>query len=72
MDTTNGNNVPPWAAFNESISKVDPPLTTVGMAPILNATADEFGTVTTIINRFVLLSNYLGQKHTVVFFDQPL
>ena len=72
MDTGNGCAVPPWAAFNECVSTVDPPVTTVGMAPILNATADEYGTITTIINRFVQLSRYLGQRHTIVFFDQPL
>ena len=72
MDTGNGCAVRPWAAFNECVSTVDPPVTTVGMAPILNATADEYGTITTIINRFVQLSRYLGQRHTIVFFDQPL
>ena len=72
MDSTNGHHVPPWAGFNESISTVDPPVTTVGMAPILNATADEYGTITTIINRFVQINNYLGQNHTITFFDQPL
>ena len=72
MDTSNGRDVPPWAAFNECVSTVDSPLTTVGMAPILNATADEYGTITTIINRFIQLSRYLGQRHAIVFFDQPL
>lgn len=72
MDTSNGHDVPPRAAFNESISTVESPLTMVGMAPILNASADEYGSLTMIINRFVRLSNYLGQHHTIVFFEQPL
>ena len=38
-----GHDVFPWAAFNECVSTVDSPLTTVGMAPILNDNMDEYG-----------------------------
>ena len=45
--------VPAWGALNEATSTVDPPITTAGMLPILEAPADDNDTLTTVINRFV-------------------
>lgn len=64
--------VPAWGAFNEAISVVDPEVTTAGMLPILQAPADDYNTLTTVINRFVSISNAIGQKHTIITADQPL
>ena len=65
-------NVPSWGQFNEVTSKVDPPLTTAGMLPILQAPADNDDTMTTVINRFQKITEKLGQTYTVLVFDQPL
>ena len=39
---------------------------------ILQAPADEYDTITTVINRFKAISQHLGQTHTVIPSDQPL
>ena len=64
--------VPAWAAFNEACSSVNPPITTAGLLPILQAPADNNDTLTTVINRFVSISKHLQQKHTIIAMDQPL
>ena len=64
--------IPAWAAFNEKISLSVPPVTTPGMLPILQAPADDNGTVATIINRFISITTKLGQPYTVIAMDQPL
>ncbi|XP_071479491.1 uncharacterized protein [Diadema antillarum] len=53
-------------------SVVDPPMTTAGMLPILQAPADDNDTLTTVINRFIAISTHLGQEHTIITADQPL
>jgi len=52
--------------------KLTTAVTTVGMAPILNAPGDSYSTITTIVNRFIQLTRHLEQNHAVLFFDQPL
>ena len=64
--------VPSWGAFNETISTVNPPVTTPGMLPILQAPADDNDTLTTVINRFIDISRHIGQDHTIITADQPL
>ena len=64
--------IPGWAAFNEATCVIDPPLTTPGMLPILQAPADENNTVTTVINHFMSISEKLGQPFTIITADQPL
>ena len=67
-----GQSVPLWGAFNESSSLVHHPITNVGMLPILQAPADDYDTVTTVINKFQALTRSLGQAFTVITADQPL
>ncbi|WAR24223.1 P52K-like protein [Mya arenaria] len=69
---TEEQKVPAWRAFNESTSQASPPMTTIGMLPILQAPADDFDTLTTVIDRFIAISNHVGQTHTVITGDQPL
>lgn len=64
--------VPAWRALNETTSQIDPPVTTAGMLPILQAQTDDNDTLTTVINRFVDISNHTGQTHTIITADQPL
>ena len=69
-DDVDDPSVPGWRALNEAISIPDPPLTTAGILPILQAPADDNDTFTTVINRFMDISNYIGQKHTIIAADQ--
>ena len=48
--------VPSWSRFNEVTSTVDPPVTTAGMLPILQAPADNNDTMTSILNCFVSIA----------------
>jgi hypothetical protein len=64
--------IPGWAAFNTATSIVDPPVTTPGMLPILQAPADDNHTVTTVLNRFIEITSKLCQPYTVIAMDQPL
>ena len=64
--------IPGWAAFNEATCVIDPPMTTPGMLPILQAPADENNTVATVINHFMSISEKLGQPLTIIAADQPL
>ena len=42
------------------------------MLPILQAPADDYDTVTTVINKFQALTRSLGLAFTVITADQPL
>ena len=68
----NQQTAPTWRAYNESSSSVNPPMTKIGMLPILQAPADEYDTIATVINRFRSISRHFGQTHTVITADQPL
>lgn len=64
--------VPGWITPNVASSIHDLPLTTTGMLFILQAPANNNDTLTTVINRLMDISNYVGQKHTIITADQPL
>ena len=66
------NIIPGWAAFNEATSVIDPPLTTPGMLPVLQAPADENNTVITVINHFMSIGEKFGLPFTIIAADQPL
>ena len=59
------------SSFNEATCTIDTPVTTPGMLPIRQAPADDNDTMTTVINRFVSLTEDLGKKHAVIAADQP-
>lgn len=69
MKDTDLQYVPSWSRFNAFISQVDPPITTVGMFPILQAPADDNDSVTTVLNRFISINEKLGQKYTILIAD---
>ena len=64
--------VPSWSGFNAIISKSNSPITSIGMLPILQAPADNYDTITTVLNRFISINQKLGQKYTVIVGNQPL
>ena len=70
--STSNHPVPPWATFHGYTADPTPPRTVLGMFPILKAPADTDETVTTAMNRFMSVSDKLGQEHTIIFADQPL
>ena len=61
-----------WTAFNQSIAPEDPPLTTIGYLPLIQAPAHELDTLNTVIQRCMYISSQLGQKYTVLTVDQAL
>ena len=42
------------------------------MLPILQAPADDYNSMATVINRFVSISQHFDQKYIVITADQPL
>ena len=57
------------------MSNVNPEVTTVGYLPNIQAPANDYDTINTVVKRIVYryrLANYLGQKHAVLTFDQAL
>jgi hypothetical protein len=61
-----------WTVFNESLTQNDPPQTTVGYMPIIQAPAHEFDTLKTVVERCLEVSSHLGQEYTVLSVDQAL
>jgi len=45
-----------WTVFNESLTKADPPKTTVGYMPIIQAPAHEYDTLTTVVEHCLKVS----------------
>ena len=72
MHSSDIQHVPSWSSFNAATSTVNPPLTTVGMLPILQAPSEINDTVRTVINNFKTIAAHLGQKYTNIFADQSL
>jgi hypothetical protein len=61
-----------WSAFNQALSKCDPDLTTVGYMPLLQAPVHDFGTLNTVVQQCMHISEKLGKKYTVITVDQAL
>lgn len=53
-----------WGAYNEAKCTVIQPITAAAMLPILRAPADEYSTITTVINELSAVSRYLNQTHS--------
>ena len=64
--------VPAWTGFNQSISKVSPAVTTVAYLLIIPSPAHEWDTIFTVLLRCKRIALKLGQKTTVVTFDEAL
>lgn len=69
-----GQVVPAWTSFNQVVCPEDPSsgLVSVASMPILQAKADDPDTVYTVLARCKYISESLGQKYTVVTFDQAI
>jgi hypothetical protein len=61
--------VPAWTGFNQVTSNVHSNVVDVGYMPIIPEPAD---TVYTVLARCKYIAKSLGQRHTVVIFDQAL
>ncbi|MES9880098.1 MAG: hypothetical protein ABW185_04375 [Sedimenticola sp.] len=63
---------PTWTSFNQTHSSVDPPKTTIGYMPIIQAPAHEIATLNTVVQRVIQVAAALEQKHAVLTVDQAL
>ena len=61
-----------WTHHNQKISKVDPPITSVGYMPIIQAPAHDLDTLTTVVERCRHVARTLGQYYVVLTVDEPL
>ena len=52
-----------WTVFNEKHTSTDPPITTVGYMPIIQAPAHEYDTLYMTVNRCMQVSAHLGQEY---------
>lgn len=54
------NSLSSWTAFNQSLSKINPELTTVGYMPIIQAPAHQMDTLNTVVQRcmHIVYCNY--------------
>jgi len=55
--------VPSWGAINEVTNVIDSPVTTPGMLFILQESANNNDTLTTVNNRFMTISHHVGLNH---------
>jgi len=58
--------------MNEATSCTNPPVTTAMILSILLAPGDDNDILTTVIKSFMAISQYMGQKHTIITTDQSL
>ena len=61
-----------WSAFNQSVSEVNPEVTTVGYMPIIQAPAHELDTLNTVVRRCLHVSQALEQRYVVLTVDEAL
>lgn len=64
--------IPAWSGFNQSISQVISEPSIIGYLPIIPAPAHEMDTLMTVLLRCKAVSSRLGQRYTVVTFDEAL
>lgn len=64
--------VPAWTGFNHVVSKKPYTKTIIGTLPLLDASAHDNDTLWTIIQNCKTMTHRLGQKYTVITFDQQL
>ena len=61
-----------WSAFNQSVSNVNPEVTTVGHVPINQSLAHELNTLNTVVRRCLLVSQALEQRYVVLTVDEAI
>ena len=64
--------MPGWSAFNASASSYCPELSIVGFCPMLPAPATDYSTIFTVMDNLQRMMEKLGQKSSVLTFDQAL
>ena len=63
---------PNWTAFKQRVSEINPTRTAIGSMPISSEAAHEFDTIWTVIQNCQKMTAALGQKYTVITFDEQL
>lgn len=61
-----------WTSFNQAHSKINPPRTTTGYMPIIQAPAHELSTMNTAVVRALHVAKALNNKYVVMTVDQAL
>lgn len=61
-----------WTHFIQKNGTVDPPLTTVGYMPIIQAPAHKFSKLNTVVQHCKYVANTLGQHYVVLTVDEAL
>lgn len=72
LQNTDDQVVPSWSGFNHLMSKSDHPKTVAGMMPIINSPAHDYDTLWTVLQNCQKMTKKLGQRYTVVTFDEQL
>lgn len=63
---------PTWTGYNQTHSTVDPPKSTVGYVPIIQAPAHEVDTLNTVAKRALEIAHKLEQRYAVLTVDEGL
>lgn len=63
---------PFWSGFNQLMSKSDHTKTAVGIMPIINSPSHDCDTIWTVLQNCQKMTKTLGQKYTVIAFDEQL
>ena len=64
--------VPLWSGFNAMVINATPEETMIGCLPIINAPAHDYDTLWNVIERSRRMTRQLGQKYSVITFDEQL
>ena len=72
LEDSEGEVVPSWSGFNQLMSKSDHLKTVIGIMLILNSPAHDYDTIWTVLQDCHKMSKGLGQKYTVITFDEQL
>ena len=64
--------VPLWSGFNALLTNATQEETMIGCLPIINAPAHDYDTLWTVIERSRRMTRQLGQKYSVMTFDEQL
>ena len=72
LHNPNNQKVPSWTGFNHTVSNKNYSKTIVGTLPLIDAPAHDYDTIWTVMMNCMTMTEKLGQKYTVVTFDQQL
>lgn len=72
MNSFDEQMIPAWTGFNQIVSTFQSEPSEVGYMPIIPAPADDMDTVFTVLTKCQAISQSLGQRNTIITFDEAL